>query len=325
MPYKLIYTKETAPIPREAAGIIPRASENDLRVLLALALSGGGDSDTVSASAGLSVPETESSLSFWRGAGIVRAEKEEKRVKTEMTEEKAKVTVSAPTVEPQSYTSEDVKRICRDDPEFKALCDECMKILGKVFTFAETNVLLYLYDHLKLDSEYLLMLFTYCAKIKFGTFRYIEKIAIGLYDEGIVTVSALDTRIQAESRKRETEYKIRALFGIGERALTPRERECVDAWSSKYMLPYEVIELGYYKMIDTKKDKRPSVVYEDKILQAWSEAGLRSAAQVKEFLESEKGKTTAADGGTGKDESFDKNAFFELACKRGKESSEKKD
>ena len=86
-----------------------------------------------------------------------------------------------------------------------------------------------------------MMLCAHCKSKDKASVRDVEKIALTLYDEGVVSVKELDKYIKKESRKHEMEYKIRKLFGIGERALAPKEKAFLAKWSTEWCLPFEMI------------------------------------------------------------------------------------
>ena len=148
-----------------------------------------------------------------------------------------------------------------DSSDVRELVDVCAAILGKTFTPAESEAVFYLYDGLRLDFEYIVRLCKYCHDVGKPSLRYMKKTAISLYDGGTVTVGALEAFIEREERKSDMEYKIRLLYGIGERVLTPTEKQCIARWVIDWNLPYEVIELGYYQMMSSSKVTTPRIPF----------------------------------------------------------------
>ncbi len=304
MKAEFLYGRQVINLPGACASHLTSASPDALRVLLALG-AGADQIPSLSLMTGLSENEILSALSFWKQAGVLE---------TDVSEE-----MPALPKEPSrpTYTGQDMARIA-EESDMKELLDICSVILEKTFTPTETESLFYLRDGLRLDFEYIVNLCKYCHDIGKPSLRYLEKVGIDLYDRGITTVSALSAYISGEEKKNDMEYRIRMLFGIGERALTPKEKEYLAAWTLEWNLPYEVIELAYQQMIAAIA--QPKFSYENGILKKWVEAGCRSKEAVEAYLAKHKeskekikpkGKTEEKQIG------FDLDAFFQAATMRG--------
>ena len=324
MKYTLLYERSAFCLPGSALDASKKASLNDMRVLLSLGSGSFSEEKEIASFLGLSLPNVEKSLEFWRGAGVVCQKDDEVPESTENASEKG-----APNqnfikndVGRDAYTSEQISSICKNDKTVKPLIEACEEILGKQFTKTEITSVVYLYDHLRLDGEYIMMLCTYCKSIEKPSIRYVEKTAISLYDAGVDTVKSLDIYIRDEERKKDGEYKIRKLFGIGERALTPKEKSILDKWIKEWDIPFELIEKGYEVMMGAVE--RPTFAYENGILEKWRESGIKTLSEAEEMLSLHKqnsankaGAKKAADKKNAENTSFDLDEFFELAVKRG--------
>jgi DnaD/phage-associated family protein len=333
MKYNFLFEKSAFCLPGNAVDVAKKASQNDLRVLMALGSGRFTDETQIAKFVGISVSAAVRSLEFWRGAGVVELPEEngevqvfetcEFTVPTEViktvAEEKApSVEVkkfSSPSVERDSYTSEEIDRICTEKDNVPLLIDACQAILEKTFTKTEISSLVFLSDHLRLDDEYIMMLCTYCKAKDKASVRYVEKVALSLWDSGVVSVPELDKYIKKESKKTETETKIRKLFGLGERTLVPKEREYINKWVIEWALPFELIEKAYEAMMSSGKLDKPSFAYENGILEKWREAGVKTPEDVDALKENRKRSAKSASGG--KETCFDLDEFFELAVKRG--------
>lgn len=299
-------------LPAQAAEHVRDATEHDLRVLLMLASGAEDDgTETLAERAGVTVTEWESALSFWRGAGVIGADAETRPGGARKKEKHEKETEDAPSVSALAYSGEDVERLCTEKPGLADTIAMAQGILEKgSFTPAEVSIFAYLSDHLRLDCEYILLLVSHCKEIGKKSLSYIEKTAISLYDDGINTVERLEAHFKREDEKRSLEYAVRKLFGIGDRALTAKEKEIFAVWVKEgYSL--ELITEGYETMMKSKSVTRPSFPYENKILESWKAQGITTAEEARQ-----------KSGGTGKTESatpsFDLDEFFNLAVERAK-------
>lgn len=295
-------------LPAACAPYLSEASADEMRVLLALGLEQGSTPQSLSHMTGLSEERVMDALRIWLREGIALSDGE----------------WSAPLPEKDdsrpSYTGEEMARIA-ENSDVKELIDICSAILGKTFTPTETESIFYLHDGLRLDFEYVVNLCKHCYDMGKPSLRYIEKVGIDLYDRGITTVGALAAYIANEERKNDMEYRIRRLYGIGERALTPKEQEYLSAWTVDWNLPFEVIEMGYHQMI-ASIDK-PKFSYENGILKKWIEAGCRTKEDVEALLMKNKEVKGKSKPKTEKKEiGFDLDEFFAAATMRGEESSE---
>lgn len=305
MKIEFLYDRSVISLPGGSLDTIGRASAEELRVLLALAVE-KNDIGRLSELSGVCADRIPAALRFWSEAGVIAAE--------DLEPERA---VRIPSDRP-AYSGEEMERICAES-DVKELIDVCSAILGKTFTPTETESILYLHDGLRLDFEYIVKLCKHCYDIGKPALRYIEKVGISLYDSGAVTVGALEAYIEKEERKSDMEYRIRSLFGLGERALTPKEREYLAAWTIDWNLPFEMIELAYNEMMAAIP--QPKFSYENGILKKWVEAGCRTKEDVMAFAE--KHKKSGKEGDKKKKEiGFDLDEFFDAATRRG-EAAEK--
>ncbi len=329
MKYKINYGSRIAVIPENAIDAISRAGADDLKVLIALcSLGGNADAKKLAKLTSCGEEEVREALSFWRGTGVIEPcgakesvgetlalEKEEsvskKEVKAEATDKK---------VEPDSpkklrgadelpkYTSDELAEILEQRQETAALIDECQHIMGKVFNIKEINVLMGLVDYLELDCEYIMMLLTYCVSIGKKTLHYAEKLAFALYDAGITKGEQLAEELRRREAASSAEGKIRAMFGVGERAFTTKEKKFISAWINDMGYSEEIIEKAYEVTADATG--KGSFAYANSVLERWNAAGLRTLSEIEESYK--KGEST----GKPSEGSFDTDSFFEAAVRR---------
>ncbi len=308
MDFEFLFGNAVLNLPGSCVSFLASASAEQLRVLIALSSEKGKTAEGLCSVADVSEDRLAEAILFWEKAGVLSVRTPFAPVEKDPYED-----AFTPT-----YTGEDMLRISNSS-DVRELIDVCSAILGKTFTPTETEALFYLYDGLRLDFEYIVRLCKYCHDIGKPSVRYLKKTAISLYDSGTVTAGALEAFIEKEERKNDMEYKIRLLYGIGERALTPVEKQCVSRWVIDWNFPYEVIELGYYQMMSSIPS--PKMSYENKILNTWFNEGCRTKEDVENYLpkgkaQYDKKKQKEATQNVG----FDLDEFFAAATLRGDES-----
>lgn len=227
------------------------------------------------------------------------------------------------------YPAEECSRILTESDGLRDTVDECARIAGKLFSEHETRQLIALYDSYALSCEFLMLLFMYCKNTLGKTaVSYVVRTGLGLYDDGIRTVEALEAHIAAKERFRDSEYKIRRLLGLGERALTAKEKEYIETWTTVYAMPMDVITRAYE--ITVKNIDTPRMSYINKILSGWNENGIRTIEAVEaaeaEFERKKAGNSGAAQTGkepsAAQSSSYDIDTFLELAMNRSFEDTD---
>ncbi len=337
------YGEKALMLPSVDPAVLSRATADDLRVLLCLcasdtSLSGENMDDLCSAvgrAAGCGAITAAASVSFWRSIGVIelsetasKAESvREKPTKALDTIEKItdNVTVRRAAGQLPHYTVSELSDLLENHPEARENIDECNRIWGDMLNQQEIGALLIFMDYLKLDWDYILSLVARCVEDmdRMGarhSMRYVEKTAIAYHDEGICTLDALQEKFRALDKLRGAEGKLRALFGMGERKLTPKETKFFSVWLHDFGYDYDIIELAYNAAVDAKGE--PKMSYINSILANWDKDGLRTTAAVEESqrrfrAEKERRKTDPKKGQPSAQEgSFDTENFFDAAVRR---------
>lgn len=316
MKAEFLYGTSVMTLPSDVKKFISRASSDDIKVLVALAAGEGASAEALARVCGITETAVNTALAFWRGAGIIKTDDNAAPLPPTASADSPAETKKPAAPRSYGITGEEIGRICSEHPELKSTIDKCQTIMGKVFTFAESGVIIYLYDHLRLDCEYILLLCSYCRKQGHDSMRYFERSALGLFDRGIDTVQKLEKYFIAESKRGDYEFRLRKLYGLGERALTAREREYIDTWTMEWEISFELVEAAYEEMM--RNLPQPKFSYENKILKNWHEAGIKTVDEAKEqgFI-AEQGKRGGAKKAAS-EPSFDIDEFFNLAVERGK-------
>ncbi len=285
------YGKGVIAVPKRALDLALSCPDDTLKALLYLCehLSDDGCEE-----AGISREAMNKAVRFWRAAGVIDGGEKEQE------EEKA---VSKPREsQVPSYAGKEIARIIDSRKGLRTLIDTAQNMLGKVFTPSEAGVIVMMSDHLELDDEYIILLIEYCRSRGKTSIRYIEKTVLSLFDDGIDSVAALDAYIKKCEKADTIEGYIRSLYGMGERALTKKERGIISSWAEKGVSK-ELVEYSYEQMIPHVT--KPSLSYQNGILTRWIKEGYTTVEQAETGQKSSEG-------------SFNTDEFFALALERGK-------
>ncbi len=301
MKYRINYGDSVGVFPKSALNVIKRAGEGDVKVLLCLcALDGNADEKKLAKLSGLENDSIRDGLAFWRGAGVIEAsaatdeaaaEKEPEDLKsgdrTDAKEEKMPKKKLSRSDELPNYTSEQLSEMIETRSDITTIINECQNIMGKVFNVHEINVLVGLVDYLSLDCEYIMMLLTHCVSMGKKTLHYAEKLAFALYDAGICTLDSLTEELRRRELMAQDEGKIRAMFGIGARAFTSKEKKFMSAWTAEMGYGMDIIQKAYEITADATGNA--SFAYANSVLERWNAAGLRTLEAIEESYKKDDG------------------------------------
>lgn len=313
------FDSSVAVLPAAALDYIDKAKKFDLKVLLLLASADkyrdAKGVQSIASALECAESDVEASLGFWRGTGVitVTGAGEEKKTQKKATVSAAAEEDSTPkrarVTELPMYTSTELNALLEKHKSAVGLIDECQNVLGKIFTAADIKVLMALVDYLGLDNDYILVLMHHCARKEIKSMRYIEKMAVTCLDEGFTEAAVLAEALHTKEESALLENKIKAVFGIGARKLTTKEKKQVDNWISNFKYEIDVIERAYE--ITVNATSKPSVHYANAILEKWYAEGARTLSDVEALLASRE-QERAEDGKS----SFDVDDFFDAALKR---------
>ncbi len=322
MNIKINYGTGVATLPTAALASLDRATKADIKLLFLLCaepyLLAGESRDAcihrISERVGISVGQTEASLAFWRGAGVLDMDEEEEITPAPTAEEPCQAPETAtppvpetkpqPAVEPApaaptvtvtrtktrmldeitNYTAEEMEKILSENKETGNFLNECQNVWGKMFNLNDHNLILNLVNNWGFSWDYVLSLLAYVNKCfqerdnQGKTLNYVHRTAMSYHKEGILTVEALQEKFVDQDRMNDFEKRIRPMFGLGSRNLTPREKKYFSAWLYEYKYNIEIIEMAYNIAVDTKGT--PQISYINGILKNWYEAGLTTLEEI---------------------------------------------
>ncbi len=176
------------------------------------------------------------------------------------------------------YTGEELARLISENTELKSLIGYAEKTLGKVFSPSDIAMLVNLVDYVLLSPVMIMRIVEYCAENDKKSMRYVEKVAISLYDEGVCDYEKLEAYLEKKRASAKNEAKVRRITGIVGRAFTSREKAYIDRWFGEFGSAEELITLAFEKTVDNIA--KPSFAYMTKLLESWHRDGIRTAADV---------------------------------------------
>lgn len=312
MKLEIKYSGSILNLPSRVADLAPTVSKEDLQVIISLfgymEYFNNFESaiPQISEKLTISCEDVRASLQFWAKAGVLNIDglnEFESKMITETTQN------SVP-----SYTGNQIQAYIEKNKKMGELFEECQSVLGKVFNKHDYDNVIYLKENYKFSSAYILLLLAHCVDIGKSNWAYVRKLASEFYDNGISTYNKLEKHFADRKNEKTLEYKIRKLFGIGEREFIKTEKAVFEKWI-KAGIDFEIIELAYE--ITIEKTQKASPRYADKIIDNWISNGIKTAEEARNAQSQYKAKQKA--------ETFDADDFFEAALKRSYSDTEDDD
>ena len=182
------------------------------------------------------------------------------------------------------YSEQDVIAAQNNQQEFRALCDEVQRLLGRPIHTEDRKILLGFINYLGLPVDVVSVLISYCkerdrqrGKVRTPTLYAIEKEAYAWAERGIDTMEEAAAFIQNQNLRFSRMNRLLGLLQIRGRRLTAAEERYASAWL-EMNFEEDVISMAYERTcLNTGGLNWP---YMNKILQRWHEAGLHSADAV---------------------------------------------
>ena len=310
MPLQFDFGSRVLTLPATAANELKNASLTELRLLLALAddLSLAEDIKALAKRVACREKEAKDALAKWKELGVL-CESEEKTAPVRPARLRSADKIPL-------YSTSELSDLLEKRESIRVLLDEAQSILGKLFTPAETNLVIGFVDYLGLSEEAVILTLAHCKKIGKTNLRAVEKYAISLCDKGITDPASLEEEFLREETFRSFEGELRSLFGLGARALSAKEERFVKSWVD-YGYDIDIVKRAYEITVNSTGDA--SIPYTNAILETWHEAGLSTGDEIDRYLADEadrkagkkKGKSEQKPGS-----SFNVDEFFEAALRR---------
>lgn len=308
-------------LPAAAADKAKDASEEELRVLLALAklLSKKAmeEDELCAAMDEFSREVLLSALAFWRGCGILKTQKgaaekpakqseapKESDLKKEDTPQ-ARVIIDAD--EAPFYSSKDLAEAAKKHPDFKNLVSFAEEKLEKVLGTSELARLYSFLDYLNMPMGVVMLVIQDACDRDKRSLRYVTKVLTSFQDEGIDTYEKAEAYFLQRKESAVYEKYVRSLFGLGDRKLTKTESEMIEKWRCSFGYGQEMLDAAYEKTAGSAKN--PSIKYMHKILENWYLSGVKTPAEAQNASPAKNGKAA---------KSYDLDDFFQAAVANGR-------
>lgn len=299
------------------------ADENDLRVMLSLALSSADEStdyEDIIRKLELTESEFDASVKYWCGAGLIKKSKKcsQKSANGKNTSDTSAVTDAhrggklERKSEMPSYSSSELAELIEKRHITAEFINEAQRVVGKIFNTHEVNILVGMVDYIGFDEASVIIILSHMARIGKRSLRYAEQVAFSLYDEGITGVDALQARLCKLEDYSKTEAAVKSMFGMTGRSLTSKEKKFLKSWIDTMGYDIECIRLAYDITVDATHSPAPA--YANSILEKWYAAGLLTYDSIVAAESAKKENRSAEDPRASR--SFDTDDFFAAALKR---------
>lgn len=159
--------------------------------------------------------------------------------------------------------------------ELKSLLFIAEQYLGKTLPKSDVDAITYFYDTLGMSADLIEYLIESCVENGHKSMRYIQKVALSWYDEGIQSKEQARSRSQSYNKNC---YTVLNAFGIKNRGPADSELEFIRKWTEEFCFSLDIVQEACNRTISATH--QPSFEYADTILQKWQRAGVRSLKDV---------------------------------------------
>lgn len=230
---------------------------------------------------GLTEAEVQDCLLYWEESGLFSLREApaapESAIPAPLSNAKKEEQISGgqkiTTLRERSHlTPGEINDLLRQDAQFPALLEELERCRKELLSPTERETVAYLYRFLKLSPDYILVAAAYCRDKGKKSLRYLEKTIAGWVDDGIDTYEKAEAHLHLLAERQSDENRIRRLFGLGERALTAKEKTCLTRWCEECHTSDALLKLAYDRAVEATG--KVSFAYIDKIVGEWYRKGI---------------------------------------------------
>ncbi|ADQ05269.1 primosome, DnaD subunit [Caldicellulosiruptor owensensis OL] len=238
--------------------------------------------DRISKELNLLESDVVKALEFWAQRNLIRLSKDaDGNFSIEFLDEmfSSEKVENMPT--PPVYTTEDLSRFFETDEKFRNLLEFAQQHYCRTFNKSDIDVLLEIYDWLKLPIEVIYLLIRYVTTIKNNkNIKFLEQMAIKWKELNIDSIEKAEEYIRSQEDTSRIKRLVLQYLGIYNRAPTKVEDEIMNVWINDWKVPEDVI---MYALSLVKNVNNPTVSYVNGIIKRWYEAGLKDLESIKKF------------------------------------------
>ncbi len=178
-----------------------------------------------------------------------------------------------------SYNHSEIDRAASKDKNISYLFNQAEKILGKLLSSHDMEILYSFVDWLNLPVEVIIMILNYASARDKKSMRYIEKMAVDWADREINTYEKAEDYIKKLEESASKARKICNILGIHDRALSTTEKKYIKLWSDERDIPFDLIPVAYDKTM-MKTGGKMGWAYMNKLLCSWQDAGIKTQEEL---------------------------------------------
>ncbi|MBQ2890641.1 MAG: DnaD domain protein [Clostridia bacterium] len=224
--------------------------------------------------------KVKSAIEYWQAEGFLSIEGNSYVFTEKPSKEEKKDEIRARVSSRPSYTHTEIDKTLSKNKEMSYLFSQSEKIMGKLLSSNDMEILYSFVDWLSLPVEVIIMIINYAVSVDKGNMRYIEKVAIDWADREINTYEKAEEYVKELEAIGSKARKICKILGISGRALSTTEKKYIDIWTTEKDIPLDLIPIAYDKTMLNTGGKKGWLSYMDKILSSWHDAGIRTQEEL---------------------------------------------
>lgn len=286
---------------------IKLAGATQLKILL-IALKNapiGINPETISEKLSIPLPDVTDALNYWCSSGILlndSATPASKAVTSHLP--KTRKIIRSETVKP---SREEILKRSEDDSQIQLLLREAQFRFGRPLRPNEASTLVWLYDDEGVDPSIILTLISFAITENRGTIGFIERTAVNWVNEGVLTVSDAEKKINEYYERKSAWSRVEKAMGISHRQPSPTESKLAHLWIYEYGFDEEIISQAYNICVDSTS--KISFKYIKTILEDWHKKGVKTVSDIEKLNASNQPSKTESIA------KYDLNAYNEMLDK----------
>ncbi|MBR2916220.1 MAG: DnaD domain protein, partial [Clostridia bacterium] len=188
--------------------------------------------------------KVKGAIEYWQAEGFLNIEGNSYVFTKNPSKEEKKSEIKARVSSRPSYTHTEIDKTISKNKEMSYLFSQAEKLMGKLLSTNDMEVLYSFVDWLSLPVEVIVMIINYAVSVGKGNMRYIEKVAIDWADREVNTYEKAEEYIKELEAIDSKARKICKILGISGRALSTTEKKYIDIWTAQKDIPLDLIPIA---------------------------------------------------------------------------------